>query len=238
MKAIILNAGAGKRLLPITANTHKCLLEVGELSILEHQLSCLIKVGVKDVIIVLGAKKAKVEDYLRNLSYKINIQTVFNPFYSITENIVSLWLAKNYINGDLFIMMGDLVFDSMILKKINENCSFCNLAVQKKTSYQPDDMKVMTKGKGVTAISKDIKTADAEYLQISYYNRTASDVLRKVLDEILEKERFYGWYPEAIQELIHSGNKISAVDCTDFDWIEIDSKKDLSKARKAMQGRR
>ena len=234
MRAVILNAGSGKRLRPLTNKIHKSLLALNGRTILEHQLLSLKKAGVKEVILVTGAFNNTVIEFARQLNMGMDIISIFNPFYKITENIVSLWLAKEYIEGELFILMGDIIFDSAIASKLKDNKYMCSLAVHHKESYEDDDMKVNIDKDRVNNIAKDIKGPDAEYMQISYYSEDGSARLKDELCNMMGEEEFYTWYPRAIQRLIGKKFDVNPVVCDGHFWIEIDSLKDYERAKRIL----
>ena len=231
MRAIILNAGLGKRMRPLTDKTHKCLLDVNGKTILQHQLDVLEACGTNEVIVVTGAKADMVDDYVVSLDTSMDVKTVFNPFYAITENIVSLWFVKDYLEGDVVVMMGDLIFEEDIIRNLINGPSRCNLVVHEKDNYDKDDMKVKIKGDKIKSISKLIEIPDCEYMQISHYNAAGVAELKATIDTIIKDQRFYGWYPEAIQDLIDKGMDVSPIYCNGFKWKEIDSPEDLENAK-------
>ena len=111
MKAIILAAGMGTRLRPITSSIPKCLVPVNSKPILEHQFEALLLAGIRDVILVVG-HLAELLFYKYGTSYgSLNIDYVENPRYDRTNNIYSLWLARQHLNSQVLLLEGDLVFD-------------------------------------------------------------------------------------------------------------------------------
>ncbi len=98
MKAIILAAGMGTRLRPITLSLPKCLVPVNSKPILEHQLEALLTAGVRDVILVVGYLSELVSDRYGTGYGGMNIHYVQNHFYDCTNNIYSLWLARQHLN--------------------------------------------------------------------------------------------------------------------------------------------
>ena len=106
MKIIILAAGRGERLWPLTKNTPKPLVEVREgVSLLEEQLGRISASGVIDrVTIVTGYLGYKVDEMLANLDIQnLEISTVFNPFYKVSNNLASLWICKDLLDEDCMV---------------------------------------------------------------------------------------------------------------------------------------
>src|SRR6185369_15371895 len=99
MKAIILSAGQGSRLLPLTQERPKCLLPIGPYTLLEWQIRAVAAAGIKDIAVVIGFKAELMEAELARLAKlgprgEIKITPVFNPFYKVADNTGSCWLAR------------------------------------------------------------------------------------------------------------------------------------------------
>ena len=121
MKAIICAAGEGKRLRPYTNDYPKCLLKIGDVTLIEHLLNHLSEVGVYDVTIVLGYKKETVINRIGNEYKNCNISYVVNEEYTKTDNMYSLWLAMKNVDDDIIFFNGDVLFNVNILKEILKN---------------------------------------------------------------------------------------------------------------------
>ncbi|MEE8125402.1 MAG: sugar phosphate nucleotidyltransferase, partial [Nitrospirales bacterium] len=94
MKAVILSAGQGKRLLPLTADQPKCNLSINGQSILEWQIQELLRFGIDVIHVVVGFGAEKVETLLANRIGTDSIRTLYNPFFSLTDNLISCWIAR------------------------------------------------------------------------------------------------------------------------------------------------
>lgn len=160
MIAILCAAGEGKRLKPLTEESPKCLLNVGSKTIIELLLDNLSKVEIKDVLIVVGYKKEKVIDKIKNMHKGCKIQYIINPDYSKTNNMYSLWLAMNYmlksnIKDDVLFFNADVVFDLGILKKIVDSNNPNAIAVSSET--KEDSMEVIIKNNKIEKLGKGLK---------------------------------------------------------------------------------
>ena len=118
MKAIILASGIGKRLRPLTNDIPKNLVKINGMTILEYQLNLLSNCNIKDVIITTGPFDYKVKNLLKDRYLDLEIKYVNNPIYNKTNYIYSLWLTRDYIDDDIILIHGDLIFTIDILKKI------------------------------------------------------------------------------------------------------------------------
>ena len=109
MKIIILAAGKGERLYPLTKNTPKPLIDLGDgETLLEKQLKSLSESQVIDeVVIVIGYLYEQFESKLKNFDTSMKISTLYNPFYEMSNNLITLWLSKYEMNQDFLISNGD-----------------------------------------------------------------------------------------------------------------------------------
>lgn len=165
MKLIILAAGKGERLMPLTRNTPKSmlLLEDGR-TLLETQLDNVIKSGcIDEVVLVLGYRaeqiEAKVKVYEKGA---IKLTTIVNPFYDISNNLMSLWFAKEHLKENCLISNGDNIFSSQVFSGLcdqKEDGIF--LTMTNLDKFNPDDMKLTLKGDNVVNVSKQITEAEA-----------------------------------------------------------------------------
>jgi phosphoenolpyruvate phosphomutase len=119
MKAIIMNAGVGKRMYEITEDKPKCLVEISEgKNILGRQLETLVNNEIKDVIMTTGYYENKIKEYIKINFSGLNVRYVYNPKYNSTNCIYSLFLTKQYIDDDVIFMTGDLVFEENVFQRI------------------------------------------------------------------------------------------------------------------------
>ncbi len=115
MQAIILAAGQGTRLRPVTDHCPKCLVEVQGKPILQYQLEALGEAGLRECVIVIGHRAAQVRDAFGTRYRDLAITYVENEIYDRTNNIYSLWLARQEIREDLLLLEGDLLFEPELL---------------------------------------------------------------------------------------------------------------------------
>ncbi|MBM3417657.1 MAG: phosphocholine cytidylyltransferase family protein [Bacteroidetes bacterium] len=109
--AIILAAGQGTRLRPLTDEIPKCMVEVAGKPMLYHQLDCLEEAGIEDIIVVTGYKEEKIVD--SRIKRKI-----FNPDFAYSNMIYSLFCAEEYMSGELLICYGDIIYSKNVLQQI------------------------------------------------------------------------------------------------------------------------
>ena len=119
MDAIILAAGMGKRLKGLTNDKTKCMITVNEVTLIERMLNQLDNLMLDKIIIVVGYKAEKLKKFIFTLNINTKIEFVLNDVYDKTNNIYSLFLAKDYLqDSDCLILESDLIFDNGILEDI------------------------------------------------------------------------------------------------------------------------
>ena len=119
MIGVILAAGMAKRLRPLTDNSPKCLLRVGERSLLQRTVDALIAGGIDELVVVTGYLRNLIEDFLKANYPQLKISFIDNPDYATTNNIYSLWLAIEIVGGKDFILLdSDILFDPEIVARM------------------------------------------------------------------------------------------------------------------------
>ena len=119
MKALVLNSGIGSRMGDLTKDTPKCMVKIKDNeTILSRQLKMLKKNNVEDIVMTTGYLEDKIIDYIKELSIYKNINYVYNNRYNEVNYIYSIYLAREYLNDDILLMHGDLVFDEKVLYMI------------------------------------------------------------------------------------------------------------------------
>jgi histidinol-phosphate/aromatic aminotransferase/cobyric acid decarboxylase-like protein/choline kinase len=119
LHAIILAAGMGKRLKDLTSNNTKCMVKVNGITLIERMLTQLDKLNLSKIIIVIGYQSKKLVAYIITLKIKTPIIYVNNDIYDRTNNIYSLYLARDYLlQEDTLLLESDLIFNDSVLNKI------------------------------------------------------------------------------------------------------------------------
>jgi choline kinase len=230
MKGIILAAGEGKRLAPIGWDKPKCLLEFGMFTLLEYIILSLLKVGIDDLVVVLGYKHYMVEDVIRK--YPIRYEVVINKDYSNTNTINSLWLARNYLNSDFVYFNSDILFDQRILPLLFLRKE-STLAVDVK-SCSDEEIKVIVDSEGqITRIGKDIAPSECmgEFIGIAKFSQSVCSSLIKSLRRYNEEQGQKDLFFEAAVNDIVKLHPFMAVPIGDLYAVEIDTPADYQMAK-------
>ena len=187
MQAIMLAAGKGSRLGKYTKNNTKCMLDVHGETLLERAIDALLEAGIKDFILVLGYKKDNVKKFIKEkeLDKKINITYVDNDVYDTTNNIYSLYLAKDYlIQDDTILLESDLIYDKSIIKKL-VNSKYESAALIAKYEEWMDG--TVVKLNDDNTINSFVERKDFNYDDVDSYYKTVN--IYKFSKEF--SERFY-----------------------------------------------
>ena len=174
MQALMLAAGKGARLGKYTRNNTKCMLEVNGKTLLERAIDSLHEANIDKFIIVLGYKKENVINFIKEkgLDKKINITYVYNDIYDTTNNIYSLYLAKEYLKSDDTILLeSDIIYDKSIIKKLVDSNYESAAVVAKYNEWM--DGTVVTLNKS-NVIKNFIEKKDFDYKDVSSYYKTVN----------------------------------------------------------------
>ena len=235
MKAVILAAGVASRLRPLTENTPKCLLKVGNKSILERTIENLAKNNILEVIVVTGFLKNMIEDYLIQNFPNVNFTFIHNEKYDSTNNIYSLWLVKREILGyEMLLLDSDIIFDSRIIGQLLSSKHKDCLALRSTNELSEEEIKCLLNEDGsIKEISKTIIPKDAvgESIGIEKFSKDLVFNLFTILDrKILDKNEVNIFYEAAFQDAMNSGAKIFPVDVENYKCMEIDTIDDFKLA--------
>ena len=244
MKAVILSAGQGKRLLPMTADCPKCILPVRGRTMIEWQVDELAKCGIDRVTAILGYRADKVEQILRRRYGSNRVKTVYNAAYAVSDNLVSCWAAHDEMNSDFVLLNGDTLFEAAVLKcLLDSDTNPVTVVVSQKSQYDEDDMKVEMDGGRLVKIGKDLlpDQVDAESIGMILFRDQGPMLFRNALEKALrDPSSQTKWYLSVIDELAQS---MPVWTCTikGLQWCEVDYPADLKLAEdvvSACDGRR
>lgn len=230
-KAVILSAGKGSRLLPLTENRPKCLLDCSGKSLLEWQLDALFAGGVEEAVIVTGFRSDLV-DALVAARPDRRARTLYNPFYHVADNTGSVWMARHEMKEDFLILNGDTLIAPDIVRKLIDNAAApITVTVDEKPSYDDDDMKVLRDGDRLLRIGKTITQCNAESIGFLAFRGTGPAVFVDAVDALMHgPEGVSSWYLKLIDQLAPLGI-VSTVSIHGLEWQEVDFMPDLAAAQ-------
>ena len=235
LKAIILAAGLGSRISPLTDNCPKSLLQIGGKTILEMMIAQIQENGINDVTFVLGYLQQNIMDHVKTNFPELNAQFITNPRYTETNTGYSLMLAIESMQGTAFVKFdADVVFDSQILKILIESDAENCLCIDKNINLDAEEIKVIIdKTNRVLKASKTVNPKDAigESIGIEKISSHTSRLLLAELQSMMKDDRnLQEYYEGAYERLIDKNVTFQALDITGLKWTEIDTKEDFKVA--------
>jgi choline kinase len=232
MKAVILAAGQGTRIRAVHGEHPKCLIEVDNTTILDHQLEALSMAGVKDVAIVVGYEKDEIIAHVRARQHCQNIQFIENSAFAITNNIYSLWLALDWIRDESFIALNaDVIFDPGILASATSPHAPISMIVD--PGWRDETMKVIIEEDYVIQMSKKIarEQFSGTYIGITVFCRTVQERFFRKMNDLIKVGRVNEFFNAAVQELANEGIRVGYTSTDGLAWAEIDDPLDLTFAQ-------
>ena len=228
MKALILAAGFGSRLAPLTNNLPKSLVRVNGTPILFRQIENLVKNNIREITIVSGYLSEVLKAYV--VSKYPFVRIIENIVYDKTNNMYSAYLAKDVFCDELLMMNADVFFDSSIITELL-TCENGNAIATDKGKYNDESMKIEFDGNRITSISKTISKDNAYGVSIDVYKfspqgaKTFFNICCHYIETLNEKEL---WSEVALNDTL---KKISFIPCDIIGrWFEIDNLEDLKNA--------
>jgi choline kinase len=229
--ALLLAAGTGSRLRPLTLDAPKCLTVVGGKPILERLVESLCGQGIEKLIVVTGYLDNCIRDFLQRYKSDLEVEYVFNPDYQTTNNIYSLWLARSAIKESFLLVECDLVFDpSMLNGMMQPN----KIAVSNILPWMNGTTVEINSDKSVTSfeVGQD-QNHTPRYKTVNIYSLSLGS-WNKVVDRLagyISGERLGEYYEAVFADMIADG--ILNFDAVLFDenrWYEVDRIEDLHAA--------
>ncbi len=236
--ALVLAAGTGSRLYPLTQNMPKCLTMVNDIPIIKRLVSCLKRQGFKRLVIVTGYLENCIREFLGTHAGSMQIEYIYSPLYATTNNIYSLWMARDVINEPFLLIESDLVFDESLIGDM----------------LYPDRIAVATMQQWMNGTSVTIKSnhskfqqvkaflednvnsfGEIKYKTVNIYSFSLASWHRivKKLDKHISDGKVNDYYEVIFAEMIADGSlSFEIVSFDDKPWYEIDTVEDLVKAER------
>jgi choline kinase len=231
-RAIILAAGQGSRLGPITADQPKCLIPFVGKTLLDWQLDALAAAGVAEIVVATGFRTEKVEAQLA-LRTDVRARAVFNPFYHVADNLGTCWMMRGEMTEDFIIINGDTIVSAEIVKRLLAGATQpITVTIDEKDDYDSDDMKVQREGDRLVAIGKTLTPGqtDAESIGMLAFQDEGPQLFSDQIDAMMRTAAgTKNWYLKAIDALAPTG-KVGTVSIKGLEWQEVDFPPDLEAA--------
>lgn len=235
-KAVILAAGIGSRLSPLTDDCHKCLLSVGGSAIMERMIRNCLSCGISQFVVVLGHRQDQVRAFIDKHFRGVRVTYIVNEKYRDTNTGYSLMLASPAIGADEFLKFdADVVFDVKILRRLMDSNSPNVLCIDRNIELENEEVKVVTDDHlRVLDVGKSVnpKVAMGESIGIEKIGAKAAPQLFSELAQMMENAtRRQDYYESAYQQLVMKGVPFHALDISDLNWTEIDTIADHTAAK-------
>jgi choline kinase len=239
MKAIILSAGQGSRLGHMVDDKPKCLIDFNGRSLLDRQLDTLEANGVREAVVVTGFHDELVQTAIAARSGGPAVRTVFNPFYKVADNTGSLFMAREELSGDCLVWNGDTLVSLALMKRVvtNDRAGIC-VTIDRKDSYDEDDMKVVEEDGRLRAIGKrlDLGAVNAESIGVLAFRSGGAERFREAIEKAIRTpEGTTIWYLRVIHHLAQS-SEVWTLDINGEEWGEVDFPADVERARELTAG--
>ena len=237
MIGVILAAGMAKRLRPLTDTKPKCLLKVGERTLLERTVDAMRQAGITEFLVVTGYRGEMIREFLTTHYPQATIQYLDNVDYEHNNNIYSLWMACQKVRGcDFLLMDSDILCDPAAVVRIAQEQTAA-LAVNRHELGEEEMKVVVDSDNRITEISKTCRPEDAmgESVGIEKITADYSEALARELDQMILQEGLIDiFYERAFERLIPQGHTFKVVDTTHYFSYELDTPEDFQRAQELM----
>jgi|SRR3989338_483946 len=229
IKAVILAAGTGSRLYPLTAGTPKCMVKVGGRPLIDWQLQSIEKIGIKDILVVVGYRKEVIQKHLGN---RVRYREYAD--YAKTNNLHTLWHVKDELNTDFICFFSDLIYETSVLEDLKNAVGDFNLVVDTGRVLE-GTMRVKINRGRLIAIGDQVPKdqGSGNFIGISKFSQKGARLLVEQMSKMIcghQKD----YYTVALNVLLNEGAAISYIDIKNRLWAEIDTMADLQKAEQNM----
>jgi choline kinase len=231
LKGIILSAGSGSRLLPLTRTMPKCLVEVGDRAILDHQLGALAAAGIDEAVVVVGYRGDQVREHLERHPAPLPVSAVLNPFWAVSSSIGSVWAARDHLGSPFCLMNGDTVFAaSIIAGAVAAAPAGIGLLVEPIAVPELDDMLVIVEGAQVRAVAKTLPPERAHHRSLGVVLSTGDGgAYRAALDAVIAAPGGINAYHHDIVARLAASVGVGAIVDRHGGWQEIDRPEDIDR---------
>ena len=229
MKAVILAAGLGTRLLPLTTNIHKGLLLIGDRPLLEHAINALAENKIRDIFLIVCHRKEQIEKYFGDGS-KFNVHIDYlhqeNPKGGTAD---AVRCAKGKIEGNFLLLNGDLFFHPSIIKKLIESFDGCDGLIACKEVKNPQEFGILKiENRKIVRIFEKTQNPPSNFANLGIY--ILPEKIFEAIDQTSLSKRGEYELTDSIQILIDKGFKFKPVFVDEF-WIDIGRISDYEKAK-------
>lgn len=235
MTYIILAAGKGENLQPLTLNYPKTSFRLDEnTTVLQRMIRSIRKYDKEaEIVVVVGY----LADAIKKELWDENVKFVTNPFYEVTNSLSSLWFARDYLEREnVAIIHGDVVFDDFLTEKyLTKETDYPYVFVDS-SCINPGAYNTVTKDGQVLVMSKKLETFSAKYCCLSKLDAVSARLLKKEVDTMINANMYSEFFEDALVQMIMFHDfQLFSVDIKGHEWREVDSVNDLLNAQQIHQ---
>lgn len=231
MTYIILSAGKGVKLQPLTLNHPKSLYKLDDkTTILQRLVRKIRKYDAEaEIVVVVGYMYNQIQEELED----DNVKFVHNPFYSVTSSMGSLWFAKDFLQREnVTIVNGDIVASDKLIQDVVSQYTDYPYVLLDSTHKDANKYNVQVQGDLVCVMSKNLTEFKGNYASITKLDAVSSRFLLEQLNQMVNEEMYNLFFEDALVQMIFQKNfELYYKDIKDYKWTEVDCVDDLLKAR-------
>lgn len=221
MKAILLAGGTGTRISEFIGDVPKCSLDIGGRSLIRHTVELFQRNNI-EVIIVVGYKA----DIIKDLLCDLDVTYYFNPFYSVTNSLASLWFSRNELyDEDIIIANADVYFEQNMLDKLLSSKHEQTLLMDSNSEL---DYLFYCNGNQLIGHGKELREYSGEYVGIAKIKKVFLEKFVERLEELVKEQHHYFWWENVLYSFINE-IPINVIDVSGMFWSEIDVIEDYNR---------
>ena len=224
MKAIIMAAGIGKRLHALNINKPKCLITMGNTTLIRRSVDLLLSKGISDITVIVGFQANLIRNELDNDVVYFN-----NPDFKSTNSIKSLWYAKDLLDGNILLLNGDIYYEPRILDyALNQTNPVVMLADS--TRIDNADYRFSFSGDQIIQFGKHLtnEETDGEYVGIVRIDQSFIKTFKQTLEEMIASGKSNIWWEDVLYSFIANQVPIHYFDVAGAFWSEVDTLEDYN----------
>lgn len=227
MKALILNSGLGSRMGVLTSEHPKCMTEISpKETILSRQLTLIAQAGISEVVMTTGYYDAVLVRYCESLDLPLHFTFVRNPIYDQTNYIYSIYCAREYLDDDIILMHGDLVFENEVFERVIASPDSC-MTVSSTMPLPEKDFKAVIQDGQVLKVGIEFFNDAMEAQALYHLKRDDWHLWLNKIIEFCDAGQTKVYAENALNELNGAAN-IRALDVRNLLCAEIDNPEDLA----------
>lgn len=228
MTYIILAAGSGTRLHPITLKHPKTLFSLDRsITILGRMTSLLRELDPQaELVVVTGFQKERIQQQVKGVTW------VHNPFYEVTNSIASLWFAREFLDQEVTILNGDIVMSRRLIEDVVTRSTDRPFVLMDGSVQKDGDYNVQADQGKVVVMSKALTSYSGEYAGVTKLDVISAARLKQKIEDMVGSGLYNNWYEDALVQMIFEEDfHLFVQDISMYEWTEVDNVDDLMYAK-------